>query len=42
VFRYIAVRVGYTDIAEDLTSETFVRALRCADKFADQGKPLGA
>jgi len=42
VFRYIAVRVGYTDIAEDLTSETFVRALRGADKFADQGKPLGA
>jgi RNA polymerase sigma-70 factor (ECF subfamily) len=42
VYRYIYVRVGATHVAEDLTSETFVRALRRIDSFSWQGKDIAA
>ena len=41
VYRYIAVRIGDSDIAEDLASETFTRTLRSADKFRDRGMSIG-
>ena len=37
VYRYIYVRVGSRHLAEDLTSETFIRALRRIDSFSWQG-----
>jgi RNA polymerase sigma-70 factor (ECF subfamily) len=42
VHRYLFVRVGQRALAEDLTSETFVRALRRIDSFAWQGKDIAA
>ena len=42
VYRYIYVRVGSTHLAEDLTSETFIRALRRIDSFTWQGKDIAA
>ena len=42
VYRYIYVRVGSTHLAEDLTSETFIRALRRIDSFSWQGKDIAA
>jgi len=42
VYRYIYVRVGKKQVAEDLTSETFVRALRSIDSFAWQGRDIAA
>lgn len=42
VYRYIYVRVGSTQLAEDLTSETFLRALRRMDSFSWQGRDIAA
>ena len=42
VYRYIAYRVGSTQLAEDLTSETFLRALRRIGSFTWQGRDVGA
>lgn len=42
VFRYLLVRVGDRQLAEDLTAETFIRALRRIDGFTWQGRDLAA
>ncbi len=42
VYRYIYYRVGGVALAEDLTSETFLRALRRIDSFRWQGKDFAA
>jgi RNA polymerase sigma-70 factor (TIGR02952 family) len=42
VFRYVLHRVGDRALAEDLTSETFVRALRRIDSLSFQGRDVGA
>lgn len=42
VYRYVYVRVGSRQVAEDLTSETFLRALRRIDTFSWQGKDIAA
>lgn len=42
VYRYIAYRVASTQVAEDLTSETFLRALRRIESFTWQGRDVGA
>ncbi len=42
VFRFIYYRVGSKQLAEDLTSETFVRGLRAIQRFNWQGKDFGA
>lgn len=42
VYRYVYVRVGSHPLAEDLTSETFVRALRRLDSFSWQGRDIAA
>jgi RNA polymerase sigma-70 factor, ECF subfamily len=42
VYRYLYYRVGPHALAEDLTSETFLRALRRIDSFRWQGKDIGA
>lgn len=42
VFRFIRGRVRDGHLAEDLTSETFIRALRRIDSFTWQGSPVGA
>jgi RNA polymerase sigma-70 factor (ECF subfamily) len=42
VHRYIAYRVGNASLAEDLTSETFLRALRRITSFTWQGRDFGA
>jgi RNA polymerase sigma-70 factor (ECF subfamily) len=42
VFRYIYYRVSTRTLAEDLTSETFVRALRRITTFSWQGRDFGA
>ena len=42
VYRYLYYRVGSHAVAEDLTSETFLRALRRIDSFTWQGKDIGA
>ena len=42
VARYIAVRIGNVDEAEDLASEVFVRALRAIDSYKDTGAPMEA
>ena len=42
VYRYVYVRVGSSHVAEDLTSETFIRALRRIDSFSWQGKDIAA
>jgi RNA polymerase sigma-70 factor (ECF subfamily) len=42
VFRYVLVRVGNRSLAEDLTSETFLRAMRRIDSFTWQGKDIAA
>lgn len=42
VFRYIYYRVSNRQLAEDLTSETFVRALRRISTFTWQGRDFGA
>lgn len=42
VYRYVYYRVGTHTQAEDLTSETFLRALRRIGEFHWQGKDFGA
>ncbi|WP_040338610.1 sigma-70 family RNA polymerase sigma factor [Candidatus Blastococcus massiliensis] len=42
VFRYVYNRVGDRATAEDVTSETFVRALRRIDSLSFQGRDVGA
>lgn len=42
VFRYVYYRVSTRALAEDLTSETFVRALRRITTFTWQGRDFGA
>ncbi|MGA8116860.1 MAG: ECF subfamily RNA polymerase sigma factor, BldN family [Actinocatenispora sp.] len=42
VFRFIYFRVSTRQLAEDLTSETFLRALRRIGSFTWQGRDLGA
>ncbi len=42
VYRYVHLRVGSQQQAEDLTAETFVRALRRLDSFTWQGKDIAA
>jgi RNA polymerase sigma-70 factor, ECF subfamily len=42
VYRYIYYRVGSHTLAEDLTSETFVRALRSIGGFRWQGRDIAA
>jgi len=42
VFRYVSYRVGSRQLAEDLTSETFLRALRRIGSFTWQGRDVGA
>ena len=42
IFRYALARLGDRNAAEDLTSETFLRALRRIDSFSDQGRDVGA
>lgn len=42
IYRFIYYRVGSAPLAEDLTSETFVRALRAIQRFTWQGKDFGA
>jgi RNA polymerase sigma-70 factor (ECF subfamily) len=42
VFRFIAFRVGNRQLAEDLTSDTFLRALQSIGSFRWQGRDLGA
>jgi RNA polymerase sigma-70 factor (ECF subfamily) len=42
IYRYIYYRVGSQTLAEDLTSETFLRALRRFSSFTWQGRDVGA
>jgi RNA polymerase sigma-70 factor (ECF subfamily) len=42
VFRFVYFRVGNRPLAEDLTSETFLRALKRIGSFTWQGRDLGA
>jgi RNA polymerase sigma-70 factor (ECF subfamily) len=42
VYRYIYYRVASPQLAEDLTSETFLRALRRIGSFTWQGRDVGA
>jgi RNA polymerase sigma-70 factor (ECF subfamily) len=42
VYRFLYYRVSSQHLAEDLTSETFFRALRSMSKFRWQGKDFGA
>ncbi|MCB9450103.1 MAG: sigma-70 family RNA polymerase sigma factor [Anaerolineaceae bacterium] len=40
IFRYIYYRVNDTQLAEDLTSAVFTRALQALGSYTDQGKPF--
>lgn len=42
VARYIFVRIGSRDEAEDLPGEVFMRALQSADRYTPTGAPLEA
>lgn len=42
VYRFLYYRLGSAQVAEDLTSETFFRALRSMSSFRWQGKDFGA
>lgn len=42
VFRVVYSRVGHRQLAEDLTGDTFVRALAGLDRFAWRGRDVGA
>jgi RNA polymerase sigma-70 factor (ECF subfamily) len=42
VFRFIYFRVGNRPLAEDLTADTFLRALKRISSFTWQGRDLGA
>lgn len=42
VFRFVLFKVGDRALAEDVTSETFLRALRRISSVSDQGRDVGA
>ncbi|WP_007027080.1 sigma-70 family RNA polymerase sigma factor [Saccharomonospora iraqiensis] len=42
VYRYVLLRVGDRHLAEDVTSETFLRALRRITSISYQGRDVGA
>jgi RNA polymerase sigma-70 factor (ECF subfamily) len=42
IFRFIYAKVGTTQLAEDLTAETFLRALRSLHTYQWKGKDFGA
>jgi RNA polymerase sigma-70 factor, ECF subfamily len=42
VYRYVLFRVGDRELAEDVTSETFLRALRRITSVSYQGRDVGA
>lgn len=42
IFRYVLLRVGDEAIAEDLTSEVFVRALEAIAGYEERGAPFAA
>ncbi|HEX3649455.1 MAG TPA: sigma-70 family RNA polymerase sigma factor, partial [Pseudonocardiaceae bacterium] len=42
VFRYVLFRVGDRSLAEDVTSETFLRAFRKIESLSYQGRDVGA
>lgn len=42
VSKFVAGKVPDLDLAEDLTNETFLRALRRIDSVSDQGRDVGA
>jgi RNA polymerase sigma-70 factor (ECF subfamily) len=42
VARFIALRIGSVDEAEDLASDVFVRALQAVDSYRDTGAPMEA
>lgn len=42
VYRYVFFRVGDRELAEDVTSETFLRALRRIESVSYQGRDVGA
>src|SRR3978361_1670965 len=42
VYRYIRRRTATTELAEDLTQDTFVRAMRATHRVADRGVPVAA
>lgn len=42
VYRYVYYRIGSHHLAEDLTAETFTRALRRLDSFTWTGRDIGA
>jgi RNA polymerase sigma-70 factor, ECF subfamily len=42
VFRFVYFRVGNRQVAEDLTADTFLRALRRIGSFTWQGRDIGA
>ncbi|RJQ78064.1 sigma-70 family RNA polymerase sigma factor [Pseudonocardiaceae bacterium YIM PH 21723] len=42
VYRYVLFRVGDRNLAEDITSETFLRALRRITSISYQGRDVGA
>ncbi|MCE7005584.1 sigma-70 family RNA polymerase sigma factor [Kibdelosporangium philippinense] len=42
VYRYVLIRVGDKELAEDVTSETFLRALRRITSVTYQGRDVGA
>jgi RNA polymerase sigma-70 factor (ECF subfamily) len=42
VFRFVYFRVGNRQLAEDLTADTFLRALKRINSFTWQGRDLGA
>ncbi|WP_103351883.1 sigma-70 family RNA polymerase sigma factor [Amycolatopsis sp. CA-128772] len=42
VYRYVLFRLGDRDLAEDVTSETFLRALRRITSVTYQGRDVGA
>jgi RNA polymerase sigma-70 factor (ECF subfamily) len=42
VYRFVRARIGDTQLAEDLTAETFFRALRSIGSYTWQGRDFGA
>ncbi|ACU40533.1 sigma-70 family RNA polymerase sigma factor [Actinosynnema pretiosum subsp. pretiosum] len=42
VYRYVLFRIGDRTLAEDVTSETFLRALRSIGSISYQGRDVGA
>jgi RNA polymerase sigma-70 factor (ECF subfamily) len=42
IFRFVYYRVGSRHLAEDLTADTFLRAMRAIDRFTWQGRDFGA